>query len=230
MKNAGILYIVGTPIGNLADMTYRAVTTLKLVNYIACEDTRTSKKLLDHYQIENKTLIAYHNFNEPKSTATIIKLLQAGNDVALISDAGMPTIADPGFYLIREAKKARIKISIIPGVSALTSAMALSNLGPEFTFLAFGKNTRAQAAKQIASFAPGTYVFFIAPHKLEFLLDQLDLLHFEKHQICLAKEMTKIHEQFFYGTAAEIKQQLSGIYKGEFTICIKILPPQKAAH
>ena len=163
MKNAGILYIVGTPIGNLADMTYRAVTTLKLVNYIACEDTRTSKKLLDHYQIENKTLIAYHNFNEPKSTATIIKLLQAGNDVALISDAGMPAIADPGFYLIREARKAHIKISIIPGVSALTSAMALSNLGPEFTFLAFGKNTRAQAAKQIASFIPGTYVFLLRP-------------------------------------------------------------------
>ena len=222
MKTNGKLYVVGTPIGNLADMTYRAVETLKMVDYIACEDTRVSLKLLQHFQINHKKMISYHNFNEKTATKQIIKLLANNQNVALISDAGMPTIADPGFEIIKEVKAQNFDLEIIPGVSALTSAMALSSFGPEFSFLAFGKQTKAQLETQVQNLDQGTYVLFVAPHKLAFLLDLITKYFPDNNQVFLAKELTKMHQSFYQGSALMVKEQIQDHYKGEFTICIKI--------
>ena len=222
MKNDSKLFIVGTPIGNLQDITLRALETLKQVDYIACEDTRVSLKLLNHFQINNKKLISYHNYNEKRATNEIIKLLKNNYSVALISDAGMPTIADPGFEIIKSVKNNNFQLEIIPGVSALTTAMALSSFGPEFTFLGFGKQTKSQLENQIKNLSYGTYVFFIAPHKLEFLLDLITKYFPENNQIFLAKELTKLHQSLFSGSAIEVKNQINNSFKGEFTLCIKI--------
>lgn len=226
MKNTGKLYIVGTPIGNVKDITLRAIEVLSSVNYIGCEDTRTSLKLLNKLDIKNKKLISYHKFNEELASSKIINIIKRGNDVAIISDAGMPTIADPGHTIIEQAKKSNIFIDIIPGVSALTTAIAMSGMGPEFTFLAFGKPTKAQLNNQLKSLTVGTYVFFVAPHKLEYLLEAIDLVFPKNHQIFLAKELTKIHQCFFFGNAKEIKEQIQN-HKGEFTLILKITKVKK---
>ena len=139
------LFIVGTPIGNFDDITFRALDILKKVDVIACEDTRVTLKLLNHFDIKNKKLISYHNFNEKNSAKGSIDLILNKNlSVALVSDAGMPTISDPGFNLIEEARKQKINFVVIPGVSATTTAICASNLGSEFTFLGFGKAKKKQ--------------------------------------------------------------------------------------
>lgn len=222
----GKLFVVGTPIGNLQDITLRAIETLKMVDVIACEDTRVSIKLLNHLNIKDKKIITYHNFNEKQSSAGVFKLITEGKNVALISDAGMPTIADPGFHVILEAKTKNIDIEVIPGVSALTTAMSLSSMGPEFTFLAFGKPKKGQLESQIKDLVPGTYVFFVAPHKLEVMLDIINNFHPQNHLVFLAKELTKKFEQHFYGSVKEIKEQLNS-YKGEFTLVLKLEKAKK---
>lgn len=218
----GTLYIVGTPIGNLKDITLRAIEILKQVDYIACEDTRNSLKLLNHFEIKEKKLISYHNFNEQSSSKNILNLLKEGKNIALISDAGMPTIADPGFEIIKEVRENNLNLEIIPGVSALTTVMSLSNMGPEFTFLGFGKNKKGQLKNQLKSLDYGTYVFFVAPHKLEYLLDSINEIYPLNNKIFLAKELTKIYEKHYYGSALEVKEQLTKNYKGEFSLVLKI--------
>ena len=223
------LFIVGTPIGNFEDITLRALETLKNVDVIACEDTRVTQKLLNHFNIKNKKLISYHNFNEYQSAKGIIDLIKNKNqNVALVSDAGMPTISDPGFSLIELAKQEEINFSIIPGVSALTTSMALSSLGPEFTFLGFGKQKKEQLQNQISKLDVGTYVFFVAPHKIEYFLDVIDFLKID-HKIFVGREMTKIHETFYEGKANEIKKELidNNQLKGEFTLILRILKVKK---
>ncbi|MGL5205866.1 MAG: 16S rRNA (cytidine(1402)-2'-O)-methyltransferase [Metamycoplasmataceae bacterium] len=220
MKNK--LFIVGTPIGNLKDITLRAIETLRDVDYIACEDTRVTKVLLASLNIKNKKIISYHNYNEIPSTKGIIELLNNGNSVALVSDAGMPLIADPGFNLLKEIKERGFSFEIIPGVSALTTSIAISSLGPNFTFLGFPKNKKSQMVNQIKDITSGTYIFFIAPHKLIFTLQTLNE-HFEGNEkIFLCKELTKKFEEHFEGTAGELLNKLPENIKGEFTLIFSI--------
>lgn len=216
------LFIIGTPIGNFDDITIRALNVLNSVDIIACEDTRVTQKLLNHFNISNKKLISYHNFNEKQSSNRIIKMiLEENKKIALVSDAGMPTIADPGFELIEEAKKNKIMFEIIPGVSSLTTAMAASGMGPHFTFLGFGKNKKSQQQTLIKNLEEGTYVFFVPPHKVENFLNLIIESKID-HKIFIARELTKIHETFYEGNAIELINEFNGIYKGEFTIVLKI--------
>lgn len=217
------LFIVGTPIGNVNDITLRAIQVLKDVDVIACEDTRVTKKLLDFLNIKNKKLISYHNFNEKNSSNGIISLIIKENkNVALVSDAGMPTIADPGFILIQEAKKNNIEFDIIPGVSALTTIVAASTMGTDFTFLGFGKQSKEQMKNQIKNLTTGVYVFFVAPHKLINLLDAINEYHFNKHKIFIGRELTKIHQSFYEGTSEEVKDKIKNELKGEISLVLKI--------
>lgn len=221
------LFIVGTPIGNFEDITLRALRTLKDVDVIACEDTRNSQKLLNHFQIKNKKLVSYHNFNEKQATKKIIDLLTNQNlSVALISDAGMPTISDPGYQLIFEAKKNNLEVEIIPGISALTTAITMSSMGPEFTFLGFCKNTKEQQKRQIENLLPGTYAFFIPPHKLIIFLEIIEIQNFS-YEIFIAREMTKIHESFYWGNVQEIKEKIKNNLRGEITLILKINKTKK---
>lgn len=221
------LYIVATPIGNLEDITFRAINILKNVDFIAVEDTRTSYKLLKHYEI-NKKLISYHKFNEISSATKIIDLIVEGHNVALISDAGMPLIADPGNILINLARTKNIQVEVIPGASAFISSFVLSGFDLPMQFIGFldAKSTKRQ--KQLQNLSTKTTVAYVSPHKLLDTIKDIDIVLADKAQIFLSKEITKIHEKHFWGTAKEVLEQLAtSTIKGEYTICINLVPISK---
>ncbi|MEE3928555.1 16S rRNA (cytidine(1402)-2'-O)-methyltransferase [Mycoplasmopsis ciconiae] len=223
------LYIVGTPIGNLKDLTFRALETLQKVDVIACEDTRVTSKLLAHYNIEGKKLIKYDNFNEKNSSKGICKLIVEQNlDVALVSDAGMPVMSDPGFELIRSAKNSDIDVELIPGVNAAISAFVMSSLDNTFTFLGFIKDKINSRKIQLESLAQGTYIFYVSPHKLLETLKNIDET-IPNNQVFLAKELTKLYEHFYSGSAYDIHEELSTLdaIKGEYTLVLKIPKTKK---
>lgn len=216
------LYIVPTPIGNLKDITIRSLEILQLVDCIACEDTRVSIKLLNHYNIK-KPLIAHHIFNEKNSSMGIINLLSEGKNVALISDAGMPIIADPGFKLLSEVKKHGFEFEILPGASASILTFAYSSLGNTYCFLGFLEAKSSQRKKQLFSLAKGVYVAFISPYKLEASMADFDEIFQDQVEIYLVKELTKLNEKHFSGSPKEVIAQLkNSSLKGEFSICFKI--------
>ncbi|ACF12504.1 Uroporphyrin-III C/tetrapyrrole (Corrin/Porphyrin) methyltransferase [Chloroherpeton thalassium ATCC 35110] len=217
------LYIVATPIGNLEDMTFRAVTTLRAADCIACEDTRQTRKLLQHFAIDSKTLLSYHNFNERTASAKILEFLQSGKSVALVSDAGTPVISDPGFFLVRAARDAGFRVVPIPGASALAAAVSVSPLPVNrFYFEGFlpqkkGRQTRLQYLAELES----SVVLYESPHRILKLLDELSA-HFGDRQIMLAREMTKIYEEFLLGTIAEAKANLQERkIQGEFVVIVE---------
>ncbi|SJZ48245.1 16S rRNA (cytidine(1402)-2'-O)-methyltransferase [Mycoplasmopsis verecunda] len=218
------LYIVGTPIGNLEDITLRALRVLREVNYIACEDTRVTHKLLEKYEITNKKLLTYNNFTEKSSSKGIIDLIKNGNDVALVSDAGMPVVSDPGFEVISQAKANDIEIEIIPGVNAAITAFVGSNFSNDFTFLGFIKDKSQQRINQLSTLEIGTYIFYVSPHKLLSTLQDINTVFLGKEKVCLAKELTKMHETWFFGTAEELYEQFNALdsIKGEFTMVLNI--------
>ncbi|QCZ36917.1 16S rRNA (cytidine(1402)-2'-O)-methyltransferase [Mycoplasma nasistruthionis] len=222
------LYIVGTPIGNLEDITIRALNTLKSVNFIACEDTRVTRKLLDRYlepnEIASKKLFKYDKFTEKNSAKGIINLIEQGNDVALVSDAGMPVVSDPGFDAISQALAQDIDIEIIPGVTAAITAFVGSNFSAEFTFLGFIKDKTQQRINQLKELAIGTYIFYVSPHKLIQTLDDIYTVFQDKAQLCLTKELTKLYEQWFRGNALELKEHFQSLdsIKGEYTLVLNI--------
>ncbi|UUD35397.1 16S rRNA (cytidine(1402)-2'-O)-methyltransferase [Mycoplasmopsis caviae] len=223
------IYIVGTPIGNLKDITLRALETLKNVDIIACEDTRTSSKLLNHYEI-NKRLISYNKINEKASANGLINLIKKDNlNIALISDAGMPLVSDPGFELIKQARLNKIDVEIVPGVNAAISAFALSGLSNTFVFMAFPKEKSGQRLEQVKSFsAEHSYVFYVAPHKLENFLIDIHNVWSDQAQIFMAREITKLHEEFIYATASELlERNKSNPFKGEITLVIKLKEHKK---
>lgn len=190
------LYIVGTPIGNLEDITLRAIRVLKEADVIACEDTRHSKVLLDRYEIKTKT-ISYHLYNEKESAENIIELIKKGNNVALISDAGMPAISDPGAYLVKECRNQGVQIESVPGCSAVVSAMSVSGiLDKGFAFVGFLEDKKKKRKEELNKLSniPLSLVFYCAPHDVK--EDVKDILSvFGDRKVTVVKELTKLHER-----------------------------------
>jgi 16S rRNA (cytidine1402-2'-O)-methyltransferase len=218
------LYLVGTPIGNLQDITFRAVRVLKEVDVIACEDTRQTQKLLNHYGITTRT-ISYHEHNEMTRAAELVKEMQEGASVALVTDAGMPGISDPGFRLIALAVRHRLAVVPIPGASAFLAALVASGLPADsFRFSGFlpPKVGERRAALQAIKSSPRTQVFYEAPHRIvETLSDVVEVLGKDRH-VVIAREVTKLHEEFLRGRAGEMLETLKardGV-KGEITLLI----------
>lgn len=219
----GTLYIVATPIGNLEDITLRALRILKEVDVIAAEDTRHSLKLLSHYGI-SKPMISYWREREKVKSAEIMKRLHSGQSVALISDAGTPGISDPGSILIKKAIAENIQVVPIPGPSALIAALSLSGLPTEeFTFIGFlpSKKSHRQKVLRDLRFDPRTLVFYEAPHRvLETLSDMEEI--FAERGVALIKEITKIYEDVIRGTAQEILNRINKTtIAGEYVIILE---------
>jgi 16S rRNA (cytidine1402-2'-O)-methyltransferase len=218
----GCLYLVGTPIGNLEDITLRAVRILKEVDQIACEDTRHTAKLLNHYQIE-KPLVSYHEHNEMTRAAELVVALEQGAKIALVSDAGMPLVSDPGHRLVAMCLRHHIDVVPIPGPSALLAALSASGLpNEEFLFVGFlpsrsGERRRALDRLRIED---RTIIFYEAPHRVEeCIADVREILG--DRQACLAREVTKLHEEFRRGKLSEIAASLEEKpARGEITLLI----------
>jgi 16S rRNA (cytidine1402-2'-O)-methyltransferase len=226
------LYLVATPIGNLEDITLRAVRVLKEVDQIACEDTRQTQKLLNHYGITTRT-ISYHEHNEMTRAAELVKELQEGASVALVTDAGMPGISDPGYRLISLAIRHHVPVVPIPGASAFLAALVASGLPTDsFRFSGFlpAKRGERRAALEAIKTSPRTQVFYEAPHRIvEALTDVVEILGNARH-VVIAREVTKLHEEFLRGRASDVLETLNsrdGV-KGEITLLIG--KPEEAIH
>lgn len=202
---SGILYLVATPIGNLEDITFRAIRILKEADLIAAEDTRQTLKLLNHYEI-SKPLISYHRHNEEVKVEGLIQKLKEGKNIALVSDAGTPVISDPGEVIVKEAIKEQIKIIPIPGACALINALITSGLDTKefsfYGFLSLNKKLRKEELEKIRK-ENKTSILYEAPHKLKTTLKDLEII-LEDRQIVIARELTKIHEEFLRGTVSQI--------------------------
>jgi 16S rRNA (cytidine1402-2'-O)-methyltransferase len=218
------LYLVATPIGNLEDITLRALRVLKEVDVIACEDTRQTQKLLSHYGITTRT-ISYHEHNEMTRSAELVKDMQEGTSVALVTDAGMPGISDPGFRLISLAIRHHLPVVPVPGASAFLAALVASGLPTDsFRFSGFlpAKRGERRNALEAIKASPRTQVFYEAPHRIvETLADVVEILGSARH-IVIAREVTKLHEEFLRGRAEEVLAQLKSrdAVKGEITLLI----------
>jgi len=218
------LYLVATPIGNLEDITLRALRVLKEVDLIACEDTRQTQKLLSHYGIQTR-MVSYHEHNEMTKAAELIVNLETGAKIALVTDAGMPGISDPGFRLIALAIRHHVPVVPIPGASAFLAALVASGLPTDsFRFSGFLPAKSGQRRKLLESVreSPRTQVFYEAPHRLlETLADVAEVLGEDRH-VVVAREVTKIHEEFLRGRTVEVLEQLKsrGDVKGEITLLI----------
>ena len=221
MSNTGQLFVVGTPIGNLEDVTLRAISTLQSVDIILAEDTRNSKKLLDAHKIETK-MISYHEHSNDKEIKKIIDLLLEGKDLALISDAGTPTISDPGYGLIRDCIKHDIVIVPIPGVSAITAAMSVSGLPSDsFTFVGFLPQKKGRLKKiELLKNIENTVILFESPYRLEKTLNQL-LEHLGNRSVVVGRELTKLYEEVIRGNLRDVIKYFSkSKVKGEIVIMI----------
>jgi len=218
------LYLVGTPIGNLEDITLRAVRVLKEVDVIACEDTRQTQKLLNHYGITTRT-ISYHQHNEMTRSAELVKEMQEGASLALVTDAGMPGISDPGFRLVSLAIRHGVPVVPIPGAAAFLAALVASGLPTDsFRFSGFlpAKRGERRAALEAIKSSPRTQVFYEAPHRIvEALADVCEVLGEARH-VVVAREVTKLHEEFLRGRAGQVLEKLKSrdAVKGEITLLI----------
>tara|TARA_B100000959_G_scaffold262829_1_gene301648 strand:- start:308 stop:1147 length:840 start_codon:yes stop_codon:yes gene_type:complete len=213
------LYIVSTPIGNLEDITLRALNVLKNSDKILCEDTRRSIKLLNYYGIKKK-LISNHKFNEKKITNSIIQLIESGEKVSIISDAGTPTFSDPGLVLVKECIKRKIKIFPIPGVSAATTAMSVSGFDDQYFFYGFLSKKITAVEKEINVIKDYNFniVFFIPAIKINFYINCFKKF-FKDRQIFVGREMTKIHETFYRENLDKFKGFKESL-KGELTVVL----------
>jgi 16S rRNA (cytidine1402-2'-O)-methyltransferase len=219
----GLLYLVATPIGNLEDITYRAVRVLGEVDAIACEDTRETRKLLDRYGIRKPT-ISYHEHNEAERAAELAARMLAGERVALVSDAGMPLVSDPGYRLVRAAIESGIRIEPIPGASAALTALAASGLPTDvFRFGGFlpPKTGQRERLLQELENEPATLIFYEAPHRILEALETIESV-LGPRPVVVARELTKLHEEILRGTAAQIHAVLAAraAIKGEMTLLI----------
>ena len=213
------LYLVSTPIGNMGDITLRALTILKKSNIILCEDTRRSGKLLSYFQIKNK-LMPYHKFNEKKVSNKIIDFIKKNKVISLISDAGTPAISDPGKILINKCIEENLNIHPIPGPSAVTSAVSVSGFGDQYLFYGFLPKKGNELERELKSLCNCDYtvVFFIPALKINFYISRFKKYFFNR-KIVIAKEMTKIYEKFIRDNVESIKD-IPEILKGELTVVI----------
>lgn len=220
---AGVLYIVATPIGNLSDMTYRAVETLKTVDHIACEDTRQTRKLLDHFGIAAHPL-SYHEHNEAERTVDLLQRLEGGASIALVSDAGTPLISDPGYRIVNAAAERGIRVVPIPGVSALITALCAAGLPTDsFRFCGFFPRKSGERRRLLEGLLTEetTLAFYEAPHRiLESLQDVEEVMG--DPPVVAARELTKLHEEFLRGPASVVRATLAArdSVKGEFTVLV----------
>jgi 16S rRNA (cytidine1402-2'-O)-methyltransferase len=218
-NNENGLYLVSTPIGNLKDITLRAIETLKKSSYILCEDTRVSRILLDRYEIKSR-LISNHKFNESKNLSKIIDLLKSGKTIALISDAGTPSISDPGAILVNECVKNNIKIIPIPGPSAVATAVSISGFSEKFIFYGFlpeKKQAIANVFNQISKFND-TCVFFISSKKVNKIIPELKK-NFSGRKVIFCREISKIYEEFIRKNVDDL-EIFNKELKGELTLVI----------
>ena len=226
MENSGILYVISTPIGNLADMTSRATNILNNVDIIACEDTRSSRSLLNHLDIKTKC-ISYHEHSDYKETELIIETLRSGASIALISDAGTPLICDPGFKLVRMLRTLGIDVIPVPGACAVTAALSVSGLSTDsFLFKGFlprKKLDRIKILKDICDY-PFTLVFYESPHRILKSLKDIELTFGSKRRIFMAREMTKLFETYFLGSVEDlidIVERDTNNQKGEIVLVVE---------
>jgi len=220
------LYLVATPIGNLEDITLRALRVLRQADRIACEDTRQTQKLLNHYGVQTPT-VSLHQHNERERSTELIEQLKAGQRVALVSDAGTPGISDPGSWLVQEAIAAGAPVFPIPGPNAAVSALIASGLSTtEFHFLGFlpeKAGARRTALEAISQSAPRTLIFYEAPHRILETLADLESIWGPSLRIVVARELTKLHEEFLRGTVSEVKSALASRdrVRGEITLLVE---------
>ena len=213
------LYIVSTPIGNLSDITLRAIDVLKKSEYILCEDTRTSKKLLDKYKIKSK-LISNHKFNEKKNINKIIEILKSEKFVSVISDAGTPAISDPGKIIINECVKKKINIYPIPGASAVSSAVSISGFSEKYFFYGFFPQKKKDLLNDLKSLSnvDGSIIFFVSPNKINGSIEYIKTF-FSGRKILICREMTKFFEEYIRTNVDDLKP-FQKIPKGELTLVI----------
>jgi 16S rRNA (cytidine1402-2'-O)-methyltransferase len=215
----GALYIVATPIGNLSDISPRALETLRAVDLIACEDTRHTVKLLNHFGIQ-KPLVSYHDFNEEKMAADLGLRIQESLKVALVSDAGTPGISDPGYRLVRFCRENGLEVIAIPGANAAITALAASGLpSDEFFFAGFlpsKKNARREKLEALRSLR-STLVFYEAPHRIEEVLADMEETLSDR-EACVARELTKVYEEWLFGKLSEIRPRVKAL--GEFVVVV----------
>ena len=227
----GVLYIVATPIGNLEDLTFRALRILKEVDLIAAEDTRHSRRLLDHYGIKTP-LTSYHEHNEQSKARQLVERMQRGESIALISDAGTPVLSDPGHRLVREAIRSAILVSPVPGPSALLAALSASGLSMEpFVFEGFLPAKRKERREKLQSLRAQarTLVFYEAPHRLKESLEDIGAI-FGNREMVLAREISKVHEEFLRGSAIDLIAKLADRdVRGELTLVIAGAADEPAA-
>lgn len=223
-SHPGMLYLVATPIGNLEDITFRAVRVLKEVSLIACEDTRQTQKLLNHYGIETRTT-SYHEHNEMTRSAELIMKLEQGLSIAIVTDAGMPGVSDPGYRLVTLAVRHKIPVVPIPGPTAFVAALVASGLPTDaFRFSGFlpTKSSQRRTILESIKESPRTQIFYEAPHRLiESLGDIVDVLGPQRH-VVIAREVTKLHEEFLRTTALEALNDMKARddVRGEITLLI----------
>lgn len=230
MTDTGKLYVVGTPIGNLSDFSPRGIETLSAVDYIAAEDTRVTLRLLTHFGIK-KPLLSYYKPHEAEKSAKILELLHDGNSVALVSDAGMPCISDPGVYLVQRCYEQGIPVESVPCCNAAIAAVAISGIDTaRFAFEGFlpvDKKERRQRLEE-ASALPHTLIYYEAPHKLRQTLADLSAACGESRSAALCRELTKLHEEVLRGTLGE----LNSLYettepRGEYVIVVEGAAPRQ---
>jgi len=215
----GALVIVATPIGNLSDLSPRALEALRSADLVACEDTRQTLKLLNHFGIR-KTLVSYHDFNEEKRTAELGEKIRTGLTVALVSDAGTPGISDPGYRLVRYCREHNLSVIGIPGPNAAITALSASGLAcDEFLFVGFLPSKATARREKLESLRPvsATLIFYEAPHRISVTLTDL-LETLGDREACIARELTKLHEEFLFGKLSEIRQKVKEL--GEFVIVV----------
>jgi 16S rRNA (cytidine1402-2'-O)-methyltransferase len=225
-ESGGCLYLVGTPIGNLEDITLRALRILKEVDLIACEDTRHTQKLLNHYDI-HKSLVSYHEHNEMTRSSELLIQLEDGAKIALVSDAGMPLVSDPGYRLVTLCVRHKIPVVPVPGPSALLAALAASGLpNEEFLFVGFlpARSAERRRTLEHLRIEERTIILYEAPHRVaESIADALEILG--DRPGCLAREVTKLHEEFRRGKLSELAASLARVpARGEITLLIG--PPE----
>lgn len=229
MKNAGKLYLVPTPVGNLEDMTFRAIRVLKEVDLILAEDTRTTSVLLKHFEIENK-MLSHHKFNEHQTTDNVVNRLKSGETIALVSDAGTPAISDPGFYLVRACVEAEIEVECLPGPTAFVPALVNSGLpNDRFCFEGFlpQKKGRQTKLKELAE-EHRTMIVYESPFRLVKTLGQFEEFMGPERQVSVSREISKLHEETVRGSVSEVRSYFEQhAPKGEIVMILAGKPDEK---